>query len=234
MGRSRSRMRHRVGLAIWGAVFVALGGGASTAGATVMVEHTLEDMIRGAQVIVHGTVEHVGSQVLLRHGASLDPMTVTRIRVREWHKGGCLPASAATACARPDHVIVRELGGAFTAGDESHGMRIDGVPTYRPREEVVLFLEPDPRGGDAYRTFGMVQGKFLVRHGVPGAPSVVERDARSVGLARWTDGHMTITHGGAEAMRLEEFVAVIHGVLRETTPPAGSPPTSTVAPGGGR
>ena len=86
-------------------------------------------------------------------------------------------------------------------------MRIAGTPQYRPGEEVIVILDRDTDGlGEYFRTYGLVQGKFVVLRGVPGMPSVVMRDAEAVGFARWRNDEMTIEHGGETVMSLSQFV----------------------------
>lgn len=178
---------------VWAAV-LAVVVCASSAAATVMVEVPLEDMARDADAIVHGVVERTGTQMVVREGA-MEPQTLTTIRVREWLEGG--PA---------DRVTVREIGGEWQGG----GLRIDGTPSYRPGEEVILFLERHPERSDEYRTYAMVQGKFVVLHGVPGVPSMVRRDLESVAFARWSGGEMSVQ--GAQsgpALPLESFLDLV-------------------------
>lgn len=172
---------------------------ASGAGATVMEEVPLERMAREADAIVHGVVTRSGTQMVMREDG-LEPQTVTTVRVHAWLKGH-----------GGDSVVVREIGGEHQGG----GLRIDGTPTYRAGEEVVLFLERHPTDPDAYRTFAMVQGKFVVIHGVPGVPSMVRRDLDGICFARWADGRMTVQHAQAgPAVELESFLATIRGWAR--------------------
>lgn len=191
-------MSHRPLLAVWLAAGVALAW-ASEAGATVMEEVPLERMVQEADAIVHGVVTRAGTQLVIQR-SGVEPHTLTTIRVRSWLKG-----------RGGDDVVVRELGGEH----QGDGLRIDGTPTYRVGEEVVLFLERHPEAPDVYRTFAMVQGKFVVLHGVPGVPSMVRRDLDGISFARWADGQMTVQHAQAgPAVELEAFLATIRGWAR--------------------
>ena len=186
------------GASLWGA----------SAEATVMVELTLEDMARDAVAIVHGRVIRTGGHLGIREG-SAEPYTVTTLDVIEWIKG---PGG--------DRVELREIGGELGGG--RGGMAIDGVPNYTAGEEVVVFLEDDP-DADFYRTYGMVQGKFVVLHGVPGVPDTVVRDSEAVAFARWTEGRMILQRGTRQAMSLETFLDVVAGVLRLAPPRIEAP-----------
>lgn len=184
--------------------------------ATVMVEIPIEDLVRDADAIVYGTVERVGVRLVRAPGqAGLDPHTTTTIRVHEWIKG-----------EGGTHVSLDELGGEM--GEV--GLRIDGTPRYRAGQLVVVFLH---RVQGRYRTLQMAQGAFEVMPGLPGTPSIVQRDLGAIGLARWTEGRMTVEHGGRTAMRLDDFLAFVRASLEplQTIPPA---PRSDGPLGGGR
>ncbi len=193
-------------VALWALVLVGVLMG-SSAGATVMVEVPLEDMARDAAVIVRARVVHTGTQMVMRDG-SFDPYTVTTLQVLEGIKGA----------GEAEQLLVRELGGTYRGG----GMWIDGTPRYALGEEVVVFLEHDPIDATYFRTYAMSQGKFVVLHGLPGVPAAVARDTRAVAFARWTDGRMTLSHGGREVMQLEAFLDLLRGVVRLDAPARSS------------
>lgn len=167
--------------------------------ATVLVEVPLDDMIFDAEAIVLGEVVDVGVQMVVREDGRLEPWTVTTIRVEHWLKNGA-----------GSTVTLHERGGEWQGG----GMRIDGMPEYRVGERVLVFLWRDPLG--RLRTYGMVQGKFVVRAGVPGVPTTVERDVEAVGFAQWSGGQMTVTHLPRTVMPLDAMVARIRHVLEVT------------------
>lgn len=196
----------RAGLVI--AVATTLAA-APSASATVMVEVSLEDMIRDSVAIVRGRVIHTGTQMLVReHG--MDPATVSTIEVREWLKG-----------AGGANVVIRELGGLIGPSGQGGGMRIDGTPMYAPGEEVLVFLAPDPDDATYFRTYAMAQGKFVVLRGVGGAPDVVARDTATVSFARWSRGRMTLHHGGREVLPLDTFAELVRGVSTYYPSPGG-------------
>ena len=193
------RLRRSWRGAPWFVVALAL---ASTASATVMVEIPLDTMIRDADVIVHGTVARSGVRMAI-HADSMVPETLTTIRVREWLAG---PGG--------ETVELRELGGVHQGG----GLRYEGTPRYRVGEEVVVFLERRPEAPHDLRTLGMVQGKFMVRHGVPGVPSSVRRDLEGIAFARWADGRQTVSPPGHEpAMELGTFLDHVRRLRAEGT-----------------
>jgi len=188
-------MKSRTWQTLLGAVAVLAV--ASTASATVMVEVPLEDMIRNADAIVHGTVTRSGVRMAIGDGG-MEPQTLTTIEVHEWLAG----EGGRT-------VRLRELGGRWQGG----GVHYEGTPTYRAGEEVVVFLEPRDEAPHDLRTYAMAQGKFVVRPGVPGAPDTVRRDLSGVAFARWADGHQTVSPPGREpAMQLDVFLDFVRQV----------------------
>lgn len=190
---------HRTRSLLFSAIALALGAAitlAPTAHATVMVEIPLEDLVRDADAIVLGTVERVGVRLQMDpDGQGMDPHTITVVRVSEWLKG-----------SGNDLVTIDELGGVMG----EMGLRIDGTPEYRPQQRVVVFLH---RVDGRLRTLQMAQGAFEVLPGVPGTPSIVQRDLEAIGLARWTEGQMSVEHGGRSAMRLDDFLAFVRATL---------------------
>lgn len=178
------------------AALVTALAAARPARATVMVELGLEDMIRDADAVVRGVVEHNAVRMDLRTG-QLSPWTITRVRTSSWLKSS---AGAPEATL----VEIEELGGVWNRG----GSWIDGTPRYRVNEEVVVILKRDREGH--LRTLGMVQGKFVVRRGVPGVQTLLTRDLSSIGFARWVDGQMTIGQPNAgPAIAFDDFAALV-------------------------
>lgn len=180
--------------------------GSPVASATVMVSIPLEDMVRDASAVVHARVIRSGSRIALEdHGR---PHTVTRLEVIEWLSG-----------TGGSQITIDEIGGSHPAGE----LVITGTPVYRTGDEVVVFLRSTDVG---YRTMGMIQGQFVVRHGVPGTPDTVVRDTRDIGLATWEGGPMSVTEGGRESMALDAFLTWIRDAaaqLRVTTPDVSGP-----------
>jgi len=173
---------------------------AASASATVMLELSLEELVRDADSIVHATVVHTGVRMALREN-SIAPETLTTLRVHEWIAG-----------AGGETVQIREIGGVWQGG----GQRIDGTPTYRLGEEVVLFIERREQAPNDLRTLAMVQGKFVVRHGVGAVPSTVRRDLDGVGFLRWAEGQQTVVAPHDDpVMQLDMFLDHVRRVREE-------------------
>jgi len=176
---------------------------ASGASATVMIEYSLEELVRGSDVIVHATVVHSDVRMELRNGG-MEPQTVTTLRVQDWIAGADE--------VEGDTVTIRELGGIWNGG----GLWYSGTPRYAVGEEVVVFLERRPEAPHDLRTFGMAQGKFVVGHGVGDVPSTVRRDLDGIAFARWSDGQQTVNHPGQEPeMQLDGFVEYVRQIRAE-------------------
>lgn len=224
-GNDRGRARcAALLLALLGAgVFVQGGLVPERARATVMVEVPLEDMVRDADAIVLGVVEHVGVRLRIDEHGSV-PHTIATIRVREWIKGGG-DGGAGDGGAR---VRVDEIGGVLP--EAQLGMAIAGTPRYGVGDEVVVFLRRI-EGEGAFRTYAMEQGHFVVQRGVPGTDDVVARDLGTIGLASWASGPMRVEHGGRAAMRLADFLGYLRSTLEQLRVPAG---TTGATEGGAR
>ena len=194
---------------------------ASPARATVMEEVALEDMVQGADAIVWARVVRTGSRLELT-GDGIRVHTVSELEVFEWLSGGQEGDAARSAAAT--RVLVDELGGEVAG----HHVAIEGTPEYRVGDEVVAFLR---RVDGAFRTLGMVQGLFVVRHGVPGTPDVVVRDLSNVGFAHWDGGPMHVREGGRDQMLLDVFLDWVRGTVDGVRP--APDPGSSGGPGGG-
>lgn len=177
------------------------------ASATVLVDVPLEDMARGADVIVVGEVVRSEAQLVIDPVRGADPHTLTTVRVREWIVG---PGGR--------EVVVDELGGVVAG----QGLAIAGTAEYEVGQEVVLFLE---RAGARLRTFGMALGRFEIRRGVGGAPDTVLRDLSGVAFARWRAGRMEVSERGEPPVPLESFLAYVRQLVstyRAPSTPGGA------------
>ena len=114
----------------------------------VMVELSLEQLVKEANLIVVGTVESVRSELV--EGKIFSFATIL---VSETIKGGLEQGE--------NKIVVRFAGG--NVGDI--GMRVDNGPDYKVGENVVAFLKRAP-GQSHYATVGSFQGKFLVKDNV--------------------------------------------------------------------
>jgi hypothetical protein len=196
MSMKRSIAGAFVALAV---MFIAISGSA-----TVLEELTLEEMTARADGIVHGVVATTGSRLVFTEHQGVEPHTITTIRVLRWLKGGDAPS-----------VTIRERGGVV----QDREMWFSGTPRYAVNEEVVIFLERRAERANEFRTFGMITGKFQVRHGIGDVPSSVSRDLDGVGFARWADdGTMSVGQAQPEpSMHLESFLIYVEGLVGRGT-----------------
>jgi len=148
---------------------------AAPAGATVAVEVPLEQQVAEADAIVLGSVESTGHRLEAR-GGRLVPVTLTRVRVLRWLKGGAGPS-----------VELRTPGGRHPRGER----RVVGAPRFAPGEQVLLFLRRSP---DGFVPAGLSLGVYRVERGRGPAP------AR---LARHEDGLVVASRRG-DALVLAE------------------------------
>ncbi len=180
----------------------------AAARATVVVELSLEELVLRADAIVRARVLRTGSHLETYEG-HLDPHTTSELAPLEWLKG-----------AGGERLFVDELG-----GDVPDGHRwIAGTPRYAAGDEVVVFLRRLP--GGAYRTLGLSQGRFEIRHAV-GADfvgrTVVTRDTRELSFVRMRDGRAQVDDGGPDAeVDYDVFVSFVQSVLAQGGAPSAS------------
>lgn len=136
--------------------------------ATTVLQVSLEQLTRTADVIVEGTVRRTSCG---RVGGRL--FTYALIRVKTWHKdtGGVGGHGSATK-----EILVRVPGGRM--GDE--WWRVEGMPLYQKGEDVLLFLK---RQQGFYWTLGLQQGKFRLTRDRRGARHA-ERRFQGLGFLR--------------------------------------------------
>src|SRR5579885_687329 len=112
--------------------------------------------------------------------------TLTRFAVLKSEKG-----------ALPERVTIRMLGGR-AAGMRA---RVDGVPEFRPGEEVYLFLWN--REGEPYRVLGWTQGTFRIFRDARNGAEMVTQD--SAATAIFDAKSRTFRHEGVRRMSVESF-----------------------------
>jgi hypothetical protein len=143
-------MRLRKCIACAGVVLLAWSAGA---GATLLEHLSPQQLAEMSDLVVRGRVE---SSQSYWNAAHTKVFTRTRITVDEAYKG-----------AAPATIEVVQLGG--TIG--SLKVTVDGAPTWRRDEEVLLFAEP--YDAQTYRVTGLSQGKFRIeRNPATGEPYV--------------------------------------------------------------
>jgi hypothetical protein len=171
----------------------------SMARATIMVELSIADLVRGSEVVVRGSVVRTASQVA---GPGPDAHTLAELHVSHWLRGSGAP-----------RIIIDEIGVETASGE----LWIDGTPRYAPGDEVVVFLRRLP--GERFRTVGRVQGRFEVRHALStdmSATTTVYRDLTALGLVTWTDGCMRLTDGASDLpIAYDRFAAVVRSAAAQ-------------------
>ena len=115
---------------------------------TAMVEMSLEELVKEADLIVVGTVEDVSSE--LWQGKVFSYATIS-VKVKV--KGELEQVQ--------EKIVVRFAGG--TVGDI--GMRVGNGPDYKVDENIVVFLKKLPREFP-FKTVASMQGKFLIEDNI--------------------------------------------------------------------
>jgi hypothetical protein len=170
---------------------------AAASSATTLERMSLARMAQAAATIVRARC--AGNSVVWDAG---EIWTLTSFEVEEtW--GGSPPA----------RITVRLLGGRM--GELTS--LVSGVPRFLPGEDVVLFLEPTPRGD--FSVVSWEQGTFRIRRGVPGGQPLVTQDTAS--FATFDPATRRFDAGGIRDMQLSQFRERIEAALRgarETKP----------------
>ena len=164
------------------AIFLAL---APDAWPTTFVKMSLEQLTAATPLIVRARCQ--GSIVSTEKS---EIWTITSFEVREVWKGSA-----------PQVVRVRLLGGR-TAELTSH---VDGLPRFRPGEDVVLFLVPLRRGN--YSVTSWAQGTFRIHRAGANAQLVVTQDTAAFSPAEFTGGSASpgVYSSAVRGMSLDEF-----------------------------
>ncbi|HJK97015.1 MAG TPA: hypothetical protein RMF84_07320 [Polyangiaceae bacterium LLY-WYZ-14_1] len=137
----------------------------STARATVVADVPVSEMAREAAAVALGRVTRVGSRVVLAD-AGHRVETVVHFEVQECWAGECAET---------------ELRWVAPGGETPWGRAVThGAPVESPGQELVVFLERDPRG--RFMLFGLALGRFEVRQDGAGGRWAV-RDLGDLTLA---------------------------------------------------
>ncbi|MBI5542987.1 MAG: hypothetical protein HY901_03805 [Deltaproteobacteria bacterium] len=146
---------------------------AAPAHASLFVAQSFEELARGADLIVRGTVRSQEAAQLSGRLVQLSTVEIAYV----------LKGAPATA------VEVLTLGGAVGPWRQ----RVPGAPTLAPGETVLLFLRQQGRGPATLH--GFAQGKFNVAHDEAGRSAVIQRvsgargfTAEGAALPPWTFG----------------------------------------------
>jgi hypothetical protein len=129
--------------------------GATFGWATTLLSLDVAGLARSSDVVVRGKVVSVAPRWTKDHGRII---TDTEVDVTEAWKG-----------APSKRITVMQPGGEI--GEV--GQRVEGVATFKPGEEVVVFLEAR---GDRFTMAGMAQGRFVVERSSDGTASFARQD----------------------------------------------------------
>jgi len=143
-----SRRRSKAAVRLLGALAAALWVVPSAAGATSVLGVDLDQLTRQSEVVVRGVVKSMESR-WSADGRRI--LTDVQIDVSETMKG---PAARTVTVQQPGGVV----------GDI--GQRVDGLATFQPGEEVVVFLEK--WGAQRFQVTAAAQGKFRVERSTDG------------------------------------------------------------------
>ncbi len=167
---------------------------APVARATALMQMSIAKMSRTAPLIVRARC--LGNATSWDTG---DIWTFTSFAVEETWKG-----------AAPQEITVRLLGGSV--GDITSN--ISGIPHFRPGEEVILFLEPTPRGD--FSVVSWQQGTFRIhRDSVAGRETVTQDTASFATFDPTTRRFQT---AGARNLPLDALRAQVDAALLNTSP----------------
>jgi hypothetical protein len=128
-----------------------------SAGATTFARMSVAEMSRASSAIVRAKC--VANTAGWEEG---EIWTFTAFEVEETWRGEA-----------PARITVRLLGGRLGSVTSS----VSGVPRFRAGEEVVLFLEPSPKGN--FSIVSWEQGTFRIRHQVRTNEEVITQDTAS-------------------------------------------------------
>ncbi len=161
-------------------VFVAALA-AVAAQATTLVHLELEELTAAAALVARAKCLESSSQW---EGGNV--WTFTTFQVLEMWKGNA-----------PERIIVRLVGG------RANGRRVlvEGVPSFLPGEEVVLFLEPSASGGLTVTSWA--QGTFRVRRDAATGRASVTQDTS--GLSVFDPAKREFRPGGIRQLPLDEL-----------------------------
>lgn len=132
----------------------------AAATATTLAPLSFNELAQEATAVARLRCESVSSS--LSEG---EIWTVTRFAVVKSEKG-----------TLPEKVTIRMLGGRA----EGLHARVDGVPEFRPGEEVYLFLWN--REGEPYRVLGWAQGTFRIFRDARRGAEMVTQDSAAAAI----------------------------------------------------
>ncbi|MFT3836717.1 MAG: hypothetical protein QM723_06950 [Myxococcaceae bacterium] len=165
---------------------------------TTQVAADLSTLSQGADAIVHAKVIESHAR---RTQDGMRIITDTTLQVTESLKGDAKPET---------QVIVMQPGGVVG----EIGQRVEGAATFKPGEEVVLFLE---KRGDRFTMVGMSQGKFTIEKASDGKATFAIPNAEHAGLLVDPETHQPIA-SPLVTLELSKLKAQISQSLQNARP----------------
>ena len=163
------------------ASLILLGLTAAFANATTLARLNFNDLAQQSSAVAR--LRCLGSEFHWDRG---ELWTETRFEVLERNKG-----------LLPGIVTVRTIGGV---SGHLHS-QVDGVPIFRPGEEVNLFLWERP--GEPYRVLGWAQGTFRVARNADSGVETVTQDSANAPI--FDPRTRTFRHGGIRNLPVAIF-----------------------------
>ncbi len=188
--RSERNLRAVPPLALLLAILLA----AAAAPATTLLRMSLGKLSQAAAVIVRA---HCLGNFTAWEGGEI--WTFTSFDVQEVWSGSA-----------PNKITVRLLGGRVADVTST----VSGVPRFRPGEEVVLFLEPTPRGD--FSIVSWQQGAFRIRRASHLAEETVTQDTAA--FATFDPTTRQFHAAGIRDLPLATFRAQVAAALRASAP----------------
>ena len=163
------------------ASLILLGLTAAFANATTLARLNFNDLAQQSSAVAR--LRCLGSEFHWDRG---ELWTETRFEVLERNKG-----------LLPGIVTVRTIGGV---SGHLHS-QVDGVPVFRPGEEVYLFLWERP--GEPFRVLGWAQGTFRVARNADSGVETVTQDSANAPI--FDPRTRTFRHGGIRNLPVAIF-----------------------------
>jgi len=163
------------------ASLILLGLTAAFANATTLARLNFNDLAQRSSAVAR--LRCLGSEFHWDRG---ELWTETRFEVLERNKG-----------LLPGIVTVRTIGGV---SGHLHS-QVDGVPIFRPGEEVYLFLWERP--GEPFRVLGWAQGTFRVARNADSGVETVTQDSANAPI--FDPRTRTFRHGGIRNLPVAIF-----------------------------
>jgi hypothetical protein len=163
---------------------------------TTQVAADLTTLSQGADAIVRATVKESHAR---KTQDGMRIITDTTLTVSESLKGDA-----------KTEVIVMQPGGVVG----EIGQRVEGAATFKPGEEVVLFLE---KKGDRFSVLGMSQGKFTLEKAQDGKATFAIPNAERAGMLVDPETHQPIA-SPLVTLELEKLKTEIQQSLQHARP----------------